>query len=295
MSEPKLYIVDVFAENKYEGNQLAVFRGAGHFSGEEMQRIAKEMNFSETTFIISDEATDGGYDVRIFTPVEEIPFAGHPTLGTAYILQQEIIREPVTEVTLNLAVGQIPVAFSYNDNRPDLMWMTQRPPEFGPRYSVATLSEMLNLDPADFDTRFPVQEVATGIPALIVPLKSMNAVKRAKVDQEKYFALVEKIASKLVLVFSSETYSSENDLNARVFVDYYGIPEDPATGSANGCLAGFLTRYQYWGKDSIDITVEQGYEINRPSRLYLSTETNADGIVVRVGGKVVPVVAGTLL
>ena len=124
MTKRTFYILDVFAEQKYAGNQLAVFRNVAGISEAEMQQIAKEMHFSETSFILSEEKRNGGYDVRIFTPEHEIPFAGHPTIGTAYLIQQEIIKELVEKVVLNLKVGQIPVTFKYQVEQVDIMWMT---------------------------------------------------------------------------------------------------------------------------------------------------------------------------
>ena len=290
--EHTFYIVDVFAEEKYAGNQLGVFRKAEDISDREMQRIAKEMNYSETTFILTDEERDGGYDVRIFTPEEELPFAGHPTLGTSFVIQQEIIKNPVEKVILNLKVGQIPVTFSYADNQPDIMWMKQKPPVFGKEIEKESLAQSLNLEGSAVDERFPIQEVSTGIPFLIVPLKSLAHLKKAKVDFEKFIRLVENIAAKSPLIFCPETREDQNDLSVRVFVDYYGIPEDPATGSANGCLAGYLARHRYFGQNRIDVRVEQGHEIGRPSLLYLKAEDKTDAIDVFVGGKTVMVAKG---
>lgn len=290
--EHTFYIVDVFAEEKYAGNQLGVFRDADDISDLEMQRIAKEMNYSETTFILTDEKREGGYDVRIFTPEEELPFAGHPTLGTAYVIQQEIIKGPVDEVILNLKVGQIPVTFSYDDNRPDILWMKQKPPVFGKQIEREHLARSLNLEGSAVDERFPIQEVSTGIPFLIVPLKSLAHLKKAKVDFEKFMRLVEKIEAKAPLIFCPEARDEKNDLSVRVFVDYYGIPEDPATGSANGCLAGYLARHRYFGQNRIDVRVEQGYEIGRPSLLYLKAEEKTETIDVFVGGKTIMVARG---
>jgi trans-2,3-dihydro-3-hydroxyanthranilate isomerase len=138
------YIVDVFAEAKYTGNQLAVFTDIGNLSDQEMQQIAKEMNYSETTFIVSESIKNGGYDVRIFTPKEELPFAGHPTLGTAYILQQEVIKQIAEKIILNLKVGQIPVSFHYADQDIDLLWMQQKQPVFSQKFAVDTLAKVLN-------------------------------------------------------------------------------------------------------------------------------------------------------
>ena len=290
--EHAFYIVDVFAEEKYEGNQLAVFRNAGDISDAKMQRIAKEMNYSETTFILADGERNGGYDVRIFTPEEELPFAGHPTLGTAFVIQQEIIKGPVDKIILNLKVGQIPVTFSYAENRPDILWMKQKPPVFGKEVEREPLARSLNLEGNAVDERFPVQEVSTGIPFLIVPLKSLVHLKKAKVDFEKFMRLVGSIEAKAPLIFCPEAREGKNDLSVRVFVDYYGIPEDPATGSANGCLAGYLTKHRYFGQNRIDVRVEQGHEIGRPSLLYLKAEEKADAIDVFVGGKTMMVARG---
>ncbi len=288
------YIVDVFTEKKYAGNQLAVVRDAAGLSDEEMQNITKEMNYSETTFILSDDQRNGGYDVRIFTPAEEVPFAGHPTLGTAYVIQQEIIKEPIEKIILNLKVGQIPVTFNYKGKDKNVLWMKQIEPIFGQIVESEPISEMLKIDKTDIDERFPVQEVSTGMYFIIVPLKTLDAVKRAKIDKDKYFNLIENMQAKAILVFCPETYFQENDLNVRVFVDYFGIPEDPATGSGNGCLAGYLVKHRYFGKDQIDVRVEQGYEIGRPSLLYLRAENKEEQIDVSVGGKVVMIARGKL-
>ena len=292
MSEQVFYVVDVFALGKYTGNQLAVFRQAGGLSDKEMQSRTREMNFSETTFILSDNEKDGGFQVRIFTPGQEVPYAGHPTLGTAFIIQQEIIKKPVESITLNLKVGQIPVAFGYEDGKAGILWMKPKMPVFGNIIGADVVAPVLSIGVDEIDHRFPIQVVSTGLPTLIIPLKTLESVKRCRTNKEKYFDLVEKIAAETILVFAAETYHSENDLNVRVFVDYFGIPEDPATGSGNGCLAGYLAKHKYFGKGKIDIRVEQGYEINRPSLLLLRAEESAAGINVQVGGRVVLVAKG---
>ena len=288
------YIVDVFAESKYAGNQLAVFCGAGvaELSEAQMLLIAREINYSETTFIRSPDPRDGGYDVRIFTPKKELPFAGHPTLGTAFVLQQEIIREKVDRVILNLAVGQIPVTFNYHNESADILWMRQNPPSFGQVLSAASLANVLNLEPDEIDANFPIQEVSTGVPFIIVPLKTIASLKKAQVNLDKYFELVDTMEAQEILIFCPETYSDFNDLSVRVFAHSLGIPEDPATGSANGCLAGYLVEYAYYGEGKIDVRVEQGYEIERPSLLLLQAAQNEGKIEVLVGGKVVMVAKG---
>jgi trans-2,3-dihydro-3-hydroxyanthranilate isomerase len=288
------YIVDVFAEQKYAGNQLAVVRDASGLSDSQMQNITKEMNYSETTFILSDDQRNGGYDVRIFTPAEEVPFAGHPTLGTAYIIQKEILKEPAEKIILNLKVGQIPVTFNYNDKEKDVLRMKQIEPTFGQIIEPEPISQMLGINISDIDEKFPIHEVSTGMFFIIVPLKTLAALKRTKVDRDKYFKLIENRQAKAILVFCPETYFQENDLNVRVFVDYFGIPEDPATGSGNGCLAAYLVKHRYFGKDQIDIRVEQGYEIARPSLIFLRAKDKEGQIDVSVGGKVVMIARGRL-
>ena len=292
MKELTFYIVDVFAVEKYTGNQLAIFTEASALSEEQMQQLAKEMNYSETTFITSTDLQNGGYDVRIFTPNKELPFAGHPTLGTAYIIQQTIISQPVETVNLNLKVGQIPVTWHNTDDLGEVLWMRQKPPTFHQVFEASALAPVLSLDIDEIDSRFPIQEVSTGIPFIIVPLKTHESLKRIRVNREKYFELVEKTQSKEILVFCPETYASENDLSVRVFAEYLGIPEDPATGSANGCLAGYLVEHSYFGEKPVDVRVEQGYEIGRPSLLLLKAQRNEDTIEVLVGGKVVMVAKG---
>jgi len=292
MKNLKFNIVDVFAEARYSGNQLAVFHNAGRLSDTEMQRIAREMNYSETTFIVSDKMKDNGYKVRIFTPEREVPFAGHPVIGTAYVIQREVVKKPIKKVKLNLEAGQVPVAIKYRDGDADRVWMKQPEPVFGDTFDIKQVAEVLNLGPGAIDERFPVQNVSTGLPFIIVPLKMLNDVRAARIDRDKYYSLIRGISAKAIFIFSPGTYEKGNDLNARMFADYYGIPEDPATGSANGCLAGYLTKYRYFGDDKVNVRVEQGYEIGRPSLLYLRAEDTDGNIEIHVGGKVVMVAKG---
>jgi trans-2,3-dihydro-3-hydroxyanthranilate isomerase len=152
----------------------------------------------------------------------------------------------------------------------------------------------LNLDVNEIDDKYPIQEVSTGLPFVIVPLKTLNAVRSVRIDKDKHKELT-KINPAEILVFCPETYKKENDLNVRVFVDLYGIPEDPATGSANGCLAGYLSRYRYFDDDVVNAKVEQGYEIGRPSLLHLRAENLEGELTVHVGGRVMMVATGKLV
>jgi trans-2,3-dihydro-3-hydroxyanthranilate isomerase len=282
----RFYIVDVFAESRLSGNQLAVFRDCARLTTATMQRIAREMHYSETTFITSEEPHEGGYDVRIFTPGYELPFAGHPTLGTAYIVQSQIIGRQMEKVALNMKVGQIPVTFSYSRGTPDVLWMRQKPPVFGKGFDRSRIAKILGLSSSDLDPRFPVQLVSTGVPFVIVPLTSLKAIKRIEINQICLTKLFKETKSTVILVFSPETYSSENDFNVRVFGLPSVIPEDPATGSGNGCLAAYLVKYHYLGAEKVDVRVEQGYEIDRRSLLLLRARETSGGIEVEVGGRV---------
>ena len=291
MEKLTFYIVDVFAEEKYAGNQLAVFRGGAKISAETMQKIAREMHFSETTFIISEEKHENSYDARIFTPEAEVPFAGHPTLGTAHIIRSEIADDSIRKVILNLKVGPIPVTFKKEKNS-TIGWMKQVKPEFGKNIDVNVIADVLRLNIDELDQRFPVEEVSTGLPHIIVPLKSLDSLKRTHINKDKYFDLVEKTWAKPILIFCPESHKGFNNISVRMFADCYGISEDPATGSGNGCLAAYLVKHRYWGKNEINIRSEQGYEINRPSLLYLRAQEINGGIDVYVGGKSITIAKG---
>lgn len=300
MTSLNFCIVDVFAETKYAGNQLAVFTDAGHLSTEQMQAIAKEVNFSETTFILSPDLRQGGYDVRIFTPAKELPFAGHPTLGTAFVLQQVVIGQLVEQVNLNLPVGQIPVTIAYQNSVPDVLWMRPNPPTFGRTIAADAIAPVLSLEPDEIDSRFPVQEVSTGVPFLIVPLTSLAALQRIQVNTERLKTLVEPLHAKEIFVFCPETRHPANHFSARMFAPLLGIAEDPATGSANSCFAGYLVEHEVLGSGATlavsakqcPVRVEQGYEIGRPSLLLLKAEKTNGQIAVSVGGSVVLVARG---
>lgn len=290
MQRLRFFITDVFAEKRYAGNQLATFLNAGTLSAQEMQEIAREVNFSETTFILSDVEKDGGYDVRIFAPGQELDFAGHPTLGTAYILREHVIRKAVKQVTLHLKVGQVPVLFA--DDPAKTVWMQQKEPVFGDELPAQHLADILNLPQDAIDNRFPVQIVSTGFPHVIVPLRTLDDLRAARVDMLQYQKLAEETRLTNILIFSPEPYADSQDISVRMFAPAIGIPEDPATGSGNGCLAGYLVEHRYLQSKHIDMRVGQGYEIGRPSVLLLRAGEKEGGIQVAVGGKVIPIAEG---
>jgi trans-2,3-dihydro-3-hydroxyanthranilate isomerase len=288
MSKLKFFITDVFTSQRYGGNQLATFVDCEALSNQEMQKIAREINFSETTFITSRQLRDGGFDVRIFTPKSEVEFAGHPTLGTAHIIRNKLHLSDANDIVLNLRAGKISVTFSETS----AIWMKQMPPSFGKRFDADTLARVLNIKMSDIDPFFPIEEVSTGFPHLIVPLANQDALKQARINRDEYFALVSEAWARNILVFSREGYEPGQSLSVRVFADYYGITEDAATGSGNGCLAAYLVRHKLFGSSSVDVLAGQGYEMGRPSVLALRANEHLNGIDVFIGGSVVEVAEG---
>jgi trans-2,3-dihydro-3-hydroxyanthranilate isomerase len=292
MKKPTFYFVDVFAEEKYAGNQLAVVMGTNSLSDEQMQKIANEIHFSETTFILPKKQNTKEFNVRIFTPTNEVPFAGHPTLGTAYVIKRSITKNKTKQITLNLKAGKIPVTFEQEDGK-EILWMKQLKPVFGKTFQIDQFQSLLNLRKSDFDINHVIQEISTGLPFIIVPLKNLDAVKRARVNP----AIIHEFTKRTpagILIFSQETYDKDNQLNVRVFVDAFGIPEDPATGSGNGCLAAYLSQNQYFGTPEVNIKVEQGIEIGRPSKLYLKVKKKGNEQLIYIGGQVFFVAEGKL-
>ncbi|MDR9402718.1 MAG: PhzF family phenazine biosynthesis protein [Halothece sp. Uz-M2-17] len=291
------YIVDVFAVDRYTGNQLAVFPEANQMRDRAMQELAKEINFSETTFITSSAYSDNSYDVRIFTPNQELPFAGHPTLGTAYMIRETLMsaaeKETFSQVTLNLKAGKIPVTWETTAKGEEVLWMQQNAPQFGQTISSDQIAPVLNITEAEIDAKFPIQEVSTGLDFLIIPVKTLETLKKIQINLEAYYQLITSLQAKSLFVFCPETYSPENDLCARMFSDYLGVPEDPATGSANGCLAAYLVKHNFFANEEnmIQVRVEQGYEINRPSLLLLKVSPDQ----IQVGGQIKLIAQGHFL
>ena len=263
-------IVDVFAESPLSGNQLAVVRGAGHLDTATMQAIALETNFSETTFVIEEHSDEAR--VRIFTPDRELPFAGHPTLGTAWVLGRD--RD---SYTLELPAGPVRVTFEAGG----IAWMQPPPVEPGDTLSPQSAAALLGLSRRDIDTRYPCRFATIGPWFVLIGVKRLDALRRAAVRTDVY----DELAGEGVLgvfVFADEAYSYDAHFAARMF-HHRGLREDPATGSANTAFAAHLHSLGVRGR----IVVEQGFEIGRPSRLYLDVAES-----IRVGGKVRPVLTG---
>lgn len=273
----KFYMIDCFAEHKYQGNELLVLIADREISDEEQQKIAREINFSETAFILSDKRDNGGYDVRIWTPnVGEVPFAGHPTLGTAYVIHNELEKGTGDEVRLNLKVGQIPVSAAENG-----MVMRQNPPEFGTILDRTEIAEIYGVYPEDIRADYPVQRVSTGLEAVIIPLKNREILAKLKADPAKFNAYVKRhpecYCNHLFFVDLGNAQFA-----ARCLMEDF--VEDPATGSANGDLAGYLLHHDYFGKKEVSYTVHQGEDMGRPSVLRVHAVLDNNEWLIEVGG-----------
>lgn len=280
---------DVFSSKPLEGNSLAVFSDARGLSDAEMQAIAKEMNLSETTFIFPrDQATERerGVRVRIFTVEEELPFAGHPTLGTAFALRGE---SGAKKITLELNVGKVPVRFEETPGQPTFGEMTQMDPVFGMQHDREVVARSAGLIVSDLDPSLPIETVSTGVPFTITPLKSLAVIGKLRVDMAGATAYLEKSGGKFFYFVTRETMDSAAGLHARMLF-YNG--EDPATGSAAGCTAAWMVAHGV-AEPEERVLIEQGVEMHRPSRIFVRASQSDNRVVnVRVGGNAVEVIRG---
>jgi trans-2,3-dihydro-3-hydroxyanthranilate isomerase len=260
----------VFTDTRYafSGNQLATFWNfleCAELQDDEMQGITREMNFSETTFALNPTIDDVAAKVRIFTPGKEIPFAGHPTLGTAYVLKEKTLLDPdSTKSALELGIGRIPVEFLSASK----VRMTQPKPQFLTEIeNYNEIAKMLGIEPSDISKESPMQYVTTGFPFLIIQLDNLKAVQRAYPNPVLLNIILADYPSREVLIFSTESIHSDSSVHARMFAPEAGVPEDPATGSAAGPLGAYLHHYNVHDHNLDKFRIEQGYEMNRPSLL----------------------------
>jgi trans-2,3-dihydro-3-hydroxyanthranilate isomerase len=281
--------LDVFSSRALEGNSLAVFLDGRGLSDAEMQALAREMNLSETTFILPrDPATERerGVRVRIFTVAEELPFAGHPTLGTAFALRG---ASGAGEIQLDLNVGKIPVRFTEAPGEPVFGEMTQAEPKFGPNHDREAVVRAAGLRDGDIDPSLPIQTVSTGVPFTVVPLRGLETIRRLHVDHNGAAQYLERVGGKFFYFVTRETVDRSARLHARMLF-YNG--EDPATGSAAGCTAAWMVANSV-AKPDERVLIEQGTEMKRPSRIFVRAGRNDSKVVnVRVGGNAVEVLRG---
>ena len=289
MDSARYLLVDVFTGEAFGGNQLAVFVDGAAVPERLMQPIARELQLSETTFVLPPSDPRNLCRLRIFTPLEELPMAGHPTVGSAFALATEgRIAAPAT-VVFEEGVGPVPVEVEGEAGRPTGAVMSQPLPEFGPRLDDAgRVAAMLTLEASDLAPGLPLEVVSCGVPYLMVPLASLAAVERARLRPDLWHELLGGFASRHVYLFSRETLGDDATVHARMFAPAAGVPEDPATGSASGPLGCYLVRHglvSAAGGERAAIVCEQGYEIGRPSRIEVEIRLDGERIrEVRVGG-----------
>ncbi len=280
---------DVFTSVPLKGNSLAVFLDGRGLTDGEMQSLAKEMNLSETTFILPRNAAterERGVRVRIFTMQEELLFAGHPTLGTAFALRGHSAAQ---EIVLDLNVGKVPVRFDDTFGRPPFGEMRQVDPVFGMEHDRDEVARVTGLQADDFDASLPIQTVSTGVPFTVTPLKSLAVMQSLRLDLKRASAYLEQTGGKFFYFVTRETVDREARLHARMMF-YNG--EDPATGSAAGSTAAWMVAHRVAQPDE-RVLIEQGLEMNRPSRIFALASRNDNRVVnVRVGGNAVEVMRG---
>ncbi|MFA6457013.1 MAG: PhzF family phenazine biosynthesis protein [Bacteroidota bacterium] len=291
----RFYTCDVFTNTQFGGNQLAVFPDASQIPESLLQSIAKEFNFSETTFVYPPANPAYAKRVRIFTPGNELPFAGHPTIGTAItlgIIGDIKLAGQETKIVLEEGVGLVPVTIRLEDGVPVFAQLTAaKPPEYNNTTpSAEILAEMLTLGRDEIvDAKYPLQYVSVGFPFLFVAVKNRTSIARIRVN----VLIMEKLKLKEVFVFTDDAEQNDFHFRARMFAPLIGIPEDPATGSAAAAFAGYLAAKDSRQNGTLEWNIEQGYEMGRPSHLYIKAEKNNGAITaVRVGGNTVMVTEG---
>jgi len=281
--------VDVFSSQPLEGNALAVITDGRGLSDAEMQGLARETNLSETTFILPGDTTverERGVRVRIFTVHEELPFAGHPTLGTAFVLRGS---NGAREVRLNLNVGTVPVRFEEGPGQPGFGEMTQVDPKFGTVHEQEIVAKVTGLEKTDLDDSLPIQTVSTGVPFTVTPVRSLQTLRNLRMDYGRTGEYLEKTGGKFFYFVTRETVDPAARLHARMLF-YNG--EDPATGSAAGCTAAWMVAHGVANPEE-RVLIEQGMEMKRPSRIFVRASKLDNRVVnVRVGGNVVEVMRG---
>ncbi|MFB0509100.1 MAG: PhzF family phenazine biosynthesis protein [bacterium] len=276
--------LDVFTDKPYSGNQLAVFPDATGLTSEQMQKLANEINYSETTFILASKDASADFEMRIFSVQLELPFAGHPTLGTAYAIMNllDIWQKKKDKLRLKTKVGIIPLA-----KEDDNIWMQQNEPEFFKQYkNKKEIADLVNLLPEDISEKYPVEEVSTGNKMLIIPIKNLAAIKRANGNMNNIKAFQPKDSPVGPYLFTLESVNPSAKIHTRFFAPHIGVIEDAATGSAAGPLTGYLLKHKIFGKSFL-IENEQGIEMNRPSKILLQGEIKENKYIVKIGGKAV--------
>ena len=290
--EISFYHVDVFTDHIFGGNPLAVFTDGQCFREEDLQMVAREMNLSETTFVYPSTRDEADFDVRIFTPTREIPFAGHPTLGTAYVLRKNgWVTRDKNPIRLNFKAEIIPV---WSEKDKDFM----QHPAAKTLYELdrsEKIAKALGLSLNRLDNTLPVQVVSTGFPALLVPVSSLHAMQEITLNLQTLHEVLNPLDIDMIYPFCRETMRTENTVHSRAFAPGIGISEDPATGSVAGALGAYLANLENNQAIELDMVIEQGYEMERPSIINVEVSKQRDKVQkIRVGGQTQPVFTGRM-
>ncbi len=292
---------DVFTDHLFGGNQLAVFLDGRGLSAATMQAIAKEMNFSETTFVLPPETPGTDARVRIFTPAEELPMAGHPTIGTTFALARTgVVDTSRDRLVLGLTIGPTPVTLTWKGDDLAFVWMTQATPTFGETIADRdALAAALSISPAAITgTGRPAQIVSCGVPFLFVPLTARRAVDNARLNTDAFDSVMARAGARAhgVFIFSAEPGADRATVYSRMFAPDLGVGEDPATGSASGPLGCYLVRHQLVAPERAGAMLSlQGAKMGRPSYVHIAIDTSGGDISgVRIGGEAVLAGEGTL-
>jgi trans-2,3-dihydro-3-hydroxyanthranilate isomerase len=291
---------DVFTDRPFTGNQLAVFLDGRGLTTERMQALAREMNFAESTFILPAETPGSHTRMRIFTPAAELPMAGHPTIGSTFALAHAgAIKPGATRFVFGLNIGPVPVDLEWDEGALRFAWMTQLNPTFGPAIEARrVVAAAIGLTEADLLADRPIQEVSCGLPFLIVPIRSPEAVDRAVSDASAFRRFTESTGIDLpMFFFAMSRAGAAETVHSRMFAPGFGIVEDPATGSASGPLGCYLLRHGLLAADGATRIVSlQGAAMGRPSRIHVDISSREGEITqVKVGGRAVLVASGEVV
>ncbi|BDU25364.1 PhzF family phenazine biosynthesis protein [Flavobacterium sp. GSB-24] len=276
MSLP-FYIVDVFADKKYAGNQLAVFMDAENLSSEQMQQIAREINFAESTFVTKLDRENNKAEIKIFTPANEMQFAGHPIVGTSWVLINKIFENSPNEIKLKVPIGEIPI-----HQTEDLIWLKAAQPKFWDIFSKEDFTLFSNLQVNDFENQFPIQEVTTGSAFVMVGLSSKRALENLVLDKDKTDDWLKKNCKTTHRGLYFYYLEGSKLFSRMLCVEYNQLVEDAATGSASTCLQAFLLKYH---KPEFELINYQGDYIGRPSQIYFKGKLIDDQFDINIGGK----------
>jgi len=276
MSLP-FYIVDVFADKKYAGNQLAVFMDAENLSSEQMQQIAREINFAESTFVTKLDRENNKAEIKIFTPANEMQFAGHPIIGTSWVLINKVFENSPNEIKLKVPIGEIPI-----HQTEDLIWLKAAQPKFWDIFSKEDFTLFSNLQVSDFENQFPIQEVTTGSAFVMIGLSSKRALENLVLDKDKTDDWLKKNCKTTHRALYFYYLEGSKLFSRMLCIEHNQLVEDAATGSASTCLQAFLLKYH---KPEFELINYQGDYIGRPSQIYFKGKLIDDQFDINIGGK----------